>query len=122
MIEHSREFRRIKKLWPWRIVTSIDSYFLIEVKEKEDLGVWFAHRCRKGLLFHASMGDKCRGKEAAKSGRDAIAWLFKNTETPVIYASIPPERRAARMLTRYVGFEFMMCYNDNRIYSIERAV
>ena len=63
MIEHSRDFRRVKKLWknrlfPWLsapIDIGNDSYYLIEVQAGRDVGVWYLHPYTDGLMIHVMM-------------------------------------------------------------------
>lgn len=107
MIEHSRNFRRIKKLWDLVISISIKDYYLIETEDGRDLGVWYFHPCEDGMMIHANMLVK--GKRAAKSARNAINWIFEHTSSKVIYADIPNNKRHAQMMASVVGFELFYC-------------
>ena len=121
MIEHSRDFRRIKKLCAddWKIDISQDIYYLIEVKDGEDLGVWMFHPFEDGLMIHANFSEKCRGKAAADSARNAFNWIFEHTGVNIIYAGIHNDKRHVQMLACAVGFAIFQRTDSYRLYTLK---
>lgn len=122
MIEHCRDFRRVKKVWDGKISISSAYYYLLEVKNGEDVGCWCFQPYGEELIIHVNLSLKCRGKAAAKSAVNAIKWIFDNTEYDVIHAYPPYDKKAAQRLAVFVGFEFMFEKNGNRCYKLERSV
>ena len=120
MIEHCRDFRRVKKVWDRPIDISRETFYLLEVQDGRDLGVWWFHPCEGGMMIHVAMSEACRGHEAAQSARAAIAWIFNNTDAAAIYASLAPDQRQVRTLAAHVGFEFICWYDGARVYQLQR--
>lgn len=113
MIEHTRDFRRVKRLVeayppegykPLGVGIGSDIYYLIE---GEDLGVWAFEPHQEGYLMHAAMGPDCRGQKALESGLCAIGWMFNNTDAETIIAATPVELKHTHVLPRYAGFRFV---------------
>lgn len=121
MIVPSRNFRRIKKVWDHDIATWPECYYLLEVKDGRDFGVWFFHPHENGLVVHVNLNEECRGRQAAESARNAFYWIFDNTAVKVIYAAIPEDRKKVHMLAVAVGFEFVFCIDGDRCYKLERS-
>lgn len=116
MIEHCRDFRRVKKLaerYPakglrvWNICISSDVHYFIEVEDGEDLGAWCFEPHPEGYLMHAAMGPKCRGKKALHSGIEAIEWMFGHTNCERVIAATPVELKHTHVLPRAAGFRFV---------------
>lgn len=120
MIEHSRDFRRIKKVWPHDITIGSDCFYLLEV-EDEDLGAWFFHPHEDGLVVHVNLNEKCRGRKAVISAKNAFDWIFSNTEADAIYAAIPRDRKNVCMFACAIRMKFILLQNDKRCYKIERC-
>ncbi len=122
IIERCKDFRRIVRISDWLVNISPTCYYLMEVKNGKDLGVWGFHRYSDGLMVHVNMSADCRGKAAADSARNAFKWIFDNTDTKMIYALIPAVNRKTQVLAVFVGLSFI--YNDkkgNRCYKLERG-
>ncbi len=119
MIEHSREFRRIKKLCDWPLNISREYYYLIETENGKDLGVWMFRPEEEYITVHANLGDECKGKKAADSARNSFKWIFDNTSFKIIHAIIPKRLKHVQMLARVVGFEFLKEGNDCRAYRLK---
>lgn len=120
MIEDCRDFRRVKKFLSREIDISRENFYLMEVQNGEDLGVWHLHPCLDGVCIHADLGDKCRGKDAVASARDVFEWIFQNTHNKIIYAAIPEEVRTACMVATWAGMTYQVTEQNCRLYSIEK--
>ena len=120
MIEHCRDFRRVKRIFDHNIYIASDGYYLMEVQEGKDLGVCFFHPHKDGLMMHVNYTEGCRGKDAAQSMKNAFKWIFNNTSCNVIYADIPAGKKNVHMFACGIGFEFDLCENDNRCYILKR--
>ena len=116
MIEHSREFRRIKKIsetnpaegiGSWDINISQKVFYLMEVEKGRDTGVWCFEPHEEGYLMHAAMGPLCRGAKAVESGLNAMGWLFENTGCDTVIAAVPVELRHAHVIPRQAGLKFI---------------
>ncbi len=107
-IEHSRDFRRVKKLVPqdWDINISSEFFYLIVVHDGVDVGIFEVHPYKDGLLIHLNMSEECRGKKAVRAGLGAFEWVFDNTDYETIYAVSPPKLRHAHFLANHVGMEY----------------
>lgn len=116
MIERCLDYRRVKRLSDWNVVVSQDFYYLVERENGIDLGMWCVHPWRDGALGHVSMGKDCRGRKAVESGKNALKWLFENTEFDKIYAVSPNEIRAAQLVAARVGMECIGADEENRYY------
>lgn len=122
MIEHSGDFRRVKRICDYPISISREVIYLIEVVDGQDLGVWLFHPYKDGLSVHVTLGAENRGKKAANSARDAFEWIFNHCQVNIIYAVIPPEKKNVRTLAQVVGFEFTGDdEHGNRVYTLERV-
>lgn len=120
-MEHSRDFRRIRKLYPHDMDISQDSYYLIERMNGEDQGVWFFHPYDDGMMIHANFKESFRGKLAADSARNAFKWIFEHTATNVIYANINNTKRHVQMLACAVGFSLCYKADTDRLYRLKAA-
>ena len=122
MIEHCRDFRRIKKIMDHDVNISSDCFYLIESINEEDLGFWFFHPYNDELMIHVELNLKCRGKRAIESAHNAFKWIFTNTLCNVIYAEIPIDKKKVRVFAHATGFEFEFCENDFRYYILKRPI
>lgn len=129
MIEHCKDFRRVKKLTdanpmkdhgPWRLSIARDIFYLVEVEDGKDIGAWAFEPYEDGYQMHAAMSDDCRGRKAVASGLDAIAWLFGNTDANAVYAGIPVELKHAHAIPRAAGLRFIGIKDDLRCYEMRR--
>ena len=100
---------------------SQDTYYLIEVKDGEDKGVWLFHPYEDGFMIHANFSESCRGKAAADSARNAFKWIFDHTSTKIIYAGIHNSKRNVQMLACAVGFAFLRKIESYRIYTLKAS-
>lgn len=123
MIEHCRDFRRIKRFPEWNLCISSEIYYLMETKDGADLGVWVIHPCNdnEDVLIHACLGNECRGRRAAESAKNAFAWVFENTKFRKIYALIPKTKRHAQFMASWSGMEYVASSVRHRCYLMESA-
>ncbi len=120
MIESTFDFRRVGRLAEEEPVISGDLYFLLEVENGKDIGLWTLHRCEGGLRIHADMSPDCRGKKAIASARSAFNWIFQNTKYDIIYAGIPTERKDACQIASRAGMIFKWFFNGDKIYEVKK--
>jgi len=120
MIEKSKDFRRIKNVFDGPI--NIGGHYLIETEDGKDLGAWGFYPIDDGLEVHVTLSPECRGRKAAQSARNAFNWIWKNTDSSVIYAAIPFDKKPVMMLANLVGFNFIFSNEQNRCYKLERSV
>ena len=121
MIEATKDFRRVKRVWPNPIDIGRNCHYLMERVDDRDLGVWVFYSVDDGLMVHVNLGEECRGRMAKMSAMNAFDWIWYNTETPVIYAAIAEDKRNVHLLAQAVGFDFIFCDQaGNRCYSLER--
>ena len=123
MIQHCVDYQRIKALYPkgMRMVESNKILYLIEKEGDNDLGLWALYRYKDGVVIHAQMGIKCRGKKALDSMKNAFKWVFSALKIDRIYAEIPKENKHACVMAVNSGMEFMNAENDNRIFEVQRC-
>lgn len=119
MIERTQDQARVQKFRDTSGDPIEDSYYLLEVVDGEDLGVWYFHPCEDGMMIHVGMSEKCRGSKAADSGRRAMKWIHGEMGAKTIYVGVNPRRHDIRSLVCSVGFEFLTCYGGDRIYRKE---
>ena len=119
MIERCFDYRRIQKFPDWRMCVSQELFYLMEVKDGKDLGVWTLHPWHDGLLIHASLSKECSGKCAKHSAIQAFNWVFQNTQYKDIYASISNSKRHAQFMAVSAGMNFIYSDNDKRYYKID---
>lgn len=119
MIEHSRDFRRVKRLCNHPLIIDRRVTYLVETDGVDDLGVWSFHPYADGLQVHVTMSEKCRGKAAADSAREAFGWIFNHNSVNNIYAA--SDRKDVSALAIAVGFKFIGTDDDgDRLYKLER--
>lgn len=88
------------------MIISSECFYLLETNGKEALGLWSLHKHQDGVMIHADMGPKCRGRKAIESFKSAVDWIFRNTNFTKIYAGIPKENRAACRMASLAGMRF----------------
>lgn len=122
MIDRCYDYRRIKKFPDWRLCVSSKVYYLMEIKDGVDLGVWALHPKDEdditNLTIHANLGEGCRGRDAIESAKNAFKWIFNNTEFKHIIADIPNDKRHAQFMARWSGMKPYGSSDKNRSYSI----
>ena len=116
MIERCLDYRRIKKFPEWNIWISSEVFYLMEIENGEDLGVWIVHPSNHRILIHACMGEKCKGRKAVESAKNAFKWVFENTEISKIYAIISNTKRPAQFVASWAGMKYISKDSDNRAY------
>lgn len=136
MIERVTDYRRVKKITdanpissdnPWQILALDDVFYLVEVEDGEDLGVWCLEpetgmRSHGRYLMHSAMGPRCKGKRAVESGLDAIGWLFEHTDADVVVAPVPAELRHARLIPLTAGLSPIGEHNGSKLYMMDREM
>jgi len=121
MIERCLDYRRVKRLAPWPLCISDTVYYLVDVEEGEDIGVWFFHPNNNSLQIHVNMKEGHRGRRAAQSGRECFGWMFEHTSTKKIVAAIPKDYREVHVMARHVGMTFDgIDARGCRCYSLDR--
>lgn len=132
MIQHTQDYRRVKRIAdanprgdeiPWKLVVSSDYIYLMEVKDQRDIGVWCLEPYTKqhgAYAIHVAMSPECRGKHAVHSGLDAICWAFENTDCEAIYGHTPTWLRHAQVIPRAVGMEFLGEEDGCKVYLMTR--
>lgn len=121
MIFRCQDYRRIKKFPDWRLLVSSEVYYLMEIKDGVDLGVWSLHPWKDGLMIHANL-PHCSGKDAVESAKNAFKWIFINTNYKVIYAAIPNDKRHAQFMASWAGMKFHDVDEKKRYYKIESVI
>lgn len=121
MIEATKDFRRVKRVWPNPMEIGGDCHYLMETTDGRDGGVWAFYPFDNGFMVHVNLGRECRGKMAKTSAMNAFDWIWRNTDVSVIYAAIPEERKDVCLFAQAVGFGFVFRDADgNRCYSLGR--
>lgn len=130
MIERTEDYRRVKRITaanpmsedrPWHLTISSDLFYLIEVQDGQDVGVWcFEPDPDLGYLMHTAMTPACRGKAAVASGLDAIRWLYENTDATQIIAPVPVRLRHAQLIPRAAGLEYVGENEKMKYYKMTR--
>lgn len=110
MIEHTRDFRRVKRLASWPIFISPETYYLIDVEDGKDIGAWMFTPRDGALTVHAAM--KVGGARAAESAREAFQWIFGHTSHESIFAVVPEGHRHVQAMACHVGMEFYAVDGD----------
>lgn len=121
MIERCFDYRRIRK-WPeWRVRISSEVIYLMVVECGKDLGLWTLHPYHDGLMAHANMGDRVRGRAAKKSAYEVLRWVFENTSIEKVYASVSHERKHAKVMVISIGLNPISREADADIYLITKG-
>jgi len=118
MIERCTDYRRIKEFPEWTMCVTDKIYYLMDTRDGIDLGLWTFHEAKGGAAMHASFGLGCTGKYIKNSAKDAIKWMFENTNYDAICAAIPNDKRPAQVMAVSVGMEFMYKDETKRYYQI----
>ncbi len=118
MISRSFDYRRIKKIVKWQPIISQEIIYLIESSNDEDLGLWSFHKHLNGLMIHADMTLRCRGRRAIESAINAFKWIFDNKKSEIIYAEIEFEKRDASYIAIQSGMKYTHSDNENRFYEV----
>lgn len=122
MIERCLSYRRIKKagLVDWPLVISSRMFYLMELVDGQDIGIWSFEAHDKGMKIHANMGEKCRGRKAIESAKEAFQWIFKNTNTEFIYAEIPRFNKKACYVASWAGMKNLGIKDNSRLFKLTR--
>lgn len=122
MIEWTQDYRRLTRLATFEpILISSKALYLIENKDGEDMGFWSFHKYKDGLMVHADMGEKCRGKNAIESLKNAIKWVFDHIGVEAVYARIPKELRPSAIVATHAGMGYTHSENSNRFFKVTRC-
>lgn len=132
MIERTEDYRRVKRITaanpmsrdnPWNLVVSSDYFYLLEVQNGQDVGVWcFEPDAEHGYLMHTAMTPECRGRDAVKSGLSAIRWLYENTDADQIIAPVPASLRHAQLIPRSAGLRFLGEKDGTKFHQMDREL
>ncbi len=131
-LERTQDYRRVKRLTlanpidedtPWDLTISRNVFYLIEVKDGQDVGVWcFEPENNGDYVMHTAMSPACRGKAAIDSGLDAIRWLYEHTEANNIIAPVPKRLKHAQRIPRAAGLVYEGTQDDSKIYKMNREL
>jgi len=114
MIEREFDYRVVKKMVAWNVTVSREVFYLIY----DGIGLFTLHKYEDGLMIHADMSDKCRGKRAIKGIKEVFDWIVENTGVRNIYAEIPEESKTSWYMACFCGMEFTKIVNNYRCYKI----
>lgn len=129
-IERTQDYRRVKRLLDTNpsegetyadLIISHKVFYLIEVKNENDVGVWFFVPMDNGVYeMHGTMSSACRGKDAVDSGLDAIRWIYENTDADNIIAPVPIHLKHAQRIPRAAGLVYEGIKGDFKAYTMNR--
>lgn len=130
MIERTEDYRRVKRITeanpisadsPWDLIISRDFFYLIEVQDGKDVGVWcFEPDVTAGHFIHTAMTPECRGKAAVNSALNAFAWMYENTDADQIIAPISIPLRHSQIIARSTGLDYIGNQDGNKLYKMTR--
>lgn len=106
MIHRTFDYRIVNRFASWPVPITSENFYLMENNGKKDLGLWALHKHKDGVMIHADMGLKCRGRKAIESAKNAFKWIFTNTHFKKIYAEIPNENLPACRVASLAGMRF----------------
>lgn len=121
MIERTMDYRRANRFIGWPLIISSTCYYLMETNGKEDLGLWAFHPHEDGLMIHADMGPKCRGRKAIDSAKEAFKWIWRNTPFRTIYAGIPFENKPACRIASWAGMRYAGFSETLRYFELKQG-
>ncbi len=116
MIERTFDYRKVKKVAPWAPIISSEMIYLLD--DADDL--WTLHEYKDGVMIHADMSGKRRGKAARESAKRAFDWIFENTEAEIIYAEIPKDRKKVCYMATWSGMNFTHETETKRCYEVSK--
>ena len=115
MIKRTFDYRIVRRMVDWpNIVVSREVFYLLY----NGSGLFSFHKHRDGLMIHANMSDKCRGRTALDGVKEAFEWIVKNTGVKNIYAEIPEDNKVSWYMASFCGMEFEHILNNFRCYKI----
>lgn len=101
---------------PWDVVISSEVIYLVD----DDKGLWVFHEYKDGMISHIEMSSDCRGKDAIEKSKQAINWIFENTDKEIIYAEIPKDNKPACHNAAHLGMIFTHETEENRCYEVRK--
>lgn len=122
MIEHTRDFRRIRALDPdYLINIDPEHLYLVEVRNGQDVGFWYLKPQWPYFDVHVFMKAGCRGAEAVRSAKWMFDWVWHNTAAAGIRAFIPMQYRGVQYLAAQAGMEYLhLDPGGEKWYNIDR--
>ena len=120
MIQRTFDYRIVNRFASWPVIVSSEIFYLIERNGEENWGLWALHEHEDGVMIHADMGSKCRGKKAIESIKNAFKWIFSNTGFKKIYAGIPKDNKPACIVASMGGMQFTGLNNNLRNFVLIR--
>jgi len=117
LIERTKDYRIVKKIASWNPIISSEIIYLLD----NDINLWTFHEYLDGMMIHANMSIKCRGKLAVESAKRAFKWIFENTTTEIIYAGIPDDRKKVCYMAVRFGMEFTHKNENKRYYEVKKC-
>jgi len=120
-IEHTRDFRRVKRLCGQSLPINIgrDHYYLMSSGDK---AVWYFHPYPvfPMLMVHFRSAPDFHARTAVRESCGAFRWIWDNTNAQVIRAAIGRGHKAEK-LARLAGMRFQYLDVDNYAwYSLDR--
>ncbi len=132
MIERTNDYRRVKHLTdanpidaetPWDLTISSKVFYLIEVQDGKDVGVWaFEPVENNAYEMHTAMSPACRGKSAVDSAIAAFVWLYDKTDADRIIAPMFTRLKHAHRIPRMVGLVYEGIQDGFKIYTMNREL
>ena len=83
----------------------LGGFFLKVIKDGTDAGLFWLRPLHDGFEAHTALLPSCRGKDAVKATRMAIAWVFEHTEIPYISSYAFSDSPSVSWFCRAVGME-----------------
>lgn len=121
MIERCTHYRDIRKLRKNFILVSSKAYYLMDVQNGENVGLWSFIPEDGRMTTHVDMTPAYRGHRAFESGRDAVRWMFDNTDHSTLYADIPNTHRHAQFMCKKVGGRCISRDDTSRTYEMSKT-
>jgi len=112
VIKRTFDYRIVKRMVSWPIQVSNEVFYLIH----DDTSLLTLEKYKDGLMLHADMSKKCRGKKVGEGVRQAFQWILDNTGIKHIYANIPVENKPSWYMAAYCGMIFKKVSNGRRCY------
>jgi RimJ/RimL family protein N-acetyltransferase len=118
VIERTFDYRIVNRFADFVPVIDREFFYLREKDNDKTLGVWTLHPYKDGVLIHAGMGARCRGKMAIRSAKRCFDWIWSNTAFDKIYARIPQENKPACRVASLAGMRYAGTEGSLRLFQL----
>lgn len=116
-MERTFDYRKVKAILGFNPPLGLDFIYLLD----NEINMWACNPFKDGIEIHAEMSRLCRGKDAIRSGKEAVKWIFDNTDFNKIYATISIQRKDACLVASNAGMENIKRSEEQRLFLIERG-